>query len=207
MVVPNVPPEADLFAPHALAEPGREQQVTQLDLGVVDGRRVLSGRRGRLLPRYLVVECEPPSPVVEPFVSHPAIEMPMVVGVAERLQAIDAGRLVAAGAGAGHRAGCVDDLREAFAQLVEQSRPAGHGIPQQRVDVVAVDVADHENLQVVQVHVEDLRGADPQRLQHAVRGLGAVAGRQRQHVRGCLVTWSRLLLRFEPDFRLIRART
>ena len=44
-------------------------------------------------------------------------------------------------------------------------------------------MADDEDLQIVQVHVEHLRPADPQCLQHAVRRCGAVARGQREHVR------------------------
>lgn len=58
-------------------------------------------------------------------------------------------------------------------------------IPEQRVDVVAVDMADDEDLQIVQVHVEYLRPADPQCLQHAVRRCGAVARGQGQQDYTC----------------------
>ena len=114
----------------------------------------------------------------------------MIVGVAERLQAIDAGRLAQAGAGAGDLAGHLYDLPEAFAQLIEESRSAGHRIPQQRVHLAAVDVADHEDLQVVHVHVEHTRRAEPQGFQHAVGSLGTVARRQRQHVRRHASAWN-----------------
>ena len=47
------------------------------------------------------------------------------------------------------------DFGESFADLVEEPRASRHRIPQQPVHVVAISVADHEDLQVVQVHVEN----------------------------------------------------
>ena len=51
-------------------------------------------------------------------------------------------------------AGYRDDLLEALADLVEQPRSARHRIPQKRINLVAIDVADDKDLQVVHVHVE-----------------------------------------------------
>ena len=75
----------------------------------------------------------------------------MVVGVAERLEAVDAG-------GAAHRrtvvddlAGRLDDLSEAFAELIEQPGAARHRIPQHRIHVISLHMAHYEDLEVVHV--------------------------------------------------------
>ena len=76
----------------------------------------------------------------------------------------------------------VHDIREALAEAIEQSRSAGHRVPQHAVDLVAVHVADDQYLEVFHVHVEHAGGSEAQRLQDAVRGGGAVAARQRESV-------------------------
>ena len=74
--------EPNLLVPHSFAEPGGEQQVTQLGLRVVDGNCIVSSRRRiRLLPRYLVFEREPLPPFVDPFAGCLPIQVPVVVGV------------------------------------------------------------------------------------------------------------------------------
>ena len=76
------------------------------------------------------------------------------------------------------------DLRESFAKLIEKAGPAGHRIPQHRVHVVALHVADDEDLQIVHVHVEHARGAEAHRLQDAA-GRGRVfASGERERVGG-----------------------
>ena len=106
----------------------------------------------------------------------------MVVAVAERLQAVDArgfaGRRAVLDDLAGH--GC--DLLEALADLVEQPGPTGHRIPQESVHLVAVDVADDQDLQILHVHVEHAGRGEAQGLEHAVGGRLVRAGRQRQRV-------------------------
>ena len=72
------------------------------------------------------------------------------------------------------------DVRKALAETIEESRAAGHRVPQQAVDLVAVHVADDQDLEVFHVHVEHAGGAEAERLQDAVRGGGAVAARQRE---------------------------
>lgn len=105
------PVQTDLLAADSLTEPGSEQQVTQLDLRVVDRGRLLLGRRVRLLPRYLMVDGELLSPSTNPLADDHAIEVPVIPGVAEGLQAVDAGRLAVAGAGGCHLASHLDYLR------------------------------------------------------------------------------------------------
>ena len=45
-------------------------------------------------------------------------------------------------------------------------------------------MADNEDLQVLQVHIEHARGTESQRFQHAVGDARIVAGGKRQRVRG-----------------------
>ena len=73
--------------------------------------------------------------------------------------------------------GCGDDFFKAPAQLVEQPRAAGHRVPEERVDLITVHVADHQNLQVVHVHVEDAGCGDSHGFENAVGDSLAVAGR------------------------------
>ena len=76
------------------------------------------------------------------------------------------------------------DLCESFAKLIQQAGPAGHRIPQHRIHVVPLHVADHEDLQIVHVHVEHARGAEAHRLQDAPGGGRVFAPGKRERVGG-----------------------
>ena len=82
--------QPDLFPADAFAEPGGQQQVAQLGLRVVDRHRVLTRRLGRLCRRYVVAERELVPPLVQTVASRRTVQVTMVVGVAKRLQAVDA---------------------------------------------------------------------------------------------------------------------
>ena len=88
----------------------------------------------------------------------------MIEGVPESLQAVHAGGLAGRRAILDDLSGDGDDLVESIAQLVEQPRAAEHRVPEKRVDFLSVDVAPHENLQVVQVHVQHASGCKADRL-------------------------------------------
>ena len=134
-----------------------------------------------------MIEVQAAAPVLEPFAGQATAQLRMVVGVSERLKTVDTGGTAYGRTVVGDFAGRLHDFPEPLADLVEQAGAAGHRIPQQRIHLVAADVADHQNLQVVQVHVQHMRRTETQRLQDAVGGGGAVTGGKgediRRHVR------------------------
>ena len=83
-----------------------------------------------------------------------------------------------------HLPGNVDHLGEPLAQTLQQPRSSGHRIPQEPLHRVTPDLADHEDLKVFHVHVEDPRRADPESLEHAVRLGGVRALGERESVGG-----------------------
>ena len=79
-----------------------------------------------------------------------------------------------------HRRG--DDLLETPADLIEQTRSARHRIPEQCIDLVAVDLTKNEDLQIAQRHVEHLSRSESKSFENAVRGDLVRTSEQRQRV-------------------------
>ncbi len=122
--------EAELPAAGAFLEAGRLEQMPQLALTLVDRvgafvrllRGLQRGDRVRL--------GEAGTPGGQALGGEVAVEMLVVVGVAEGLQAVDARGVTDRGAVLHHLAGDGGDRLEALADLVQEARGAGHGVPE-----------------------------------------------------------------------------
>ena len=84
------PAQPDLLPTDPFAEPRGAQQVTQPRFRVVHRQSVVTWLVGNVHRRNLVPERETCSPLIEPCAGGSPIQMSMVVGVAKRLQAVDA---------------------------------------------------------------------------------------------------------------------
>ena len=131
-----------------------------------------------------MIDRQGPPPLLDALLRNGTFQKSVVVGVAEGLKAVDARRAAHRGAVLDDLEGRRHDLRESFAKLIEQTGPAGHRVPQDRIHVVAPHVADHEDLQIVHVHVEHARGTEAHRLQDAVGGRRVFASGKRKRVGG-----------------------
>ena len=180
--------QPNLLAAPAFRETGPQQQSTELGLGGVDGDGATARKsRVRLTGRNVVLPRQVAPPLVEALDCVSAVEEAVVVGVAEGLEAVGARRFAQGGALADDLPGRRDHVSKAVADPLQEAGAAGHRVPEQGVHGVLVHLADDQDLQVVDVHVEHAGRAEAQGFQDAVRCSRAVARRQgkgvRDHVR------------------------
>ena len=122
------------------------------------------------------------SPGVESFERQLSIQMPVVEGVAEGLQAVDARGLTGRGAILNDLACDLDNFLEAGANLIEKTRPARHRIPEDCVDLLTAHVPDHKYLEIASVHIQHACGCHADRFEEAVGDHAILAGRKRESV-------------------------
>src|SRR5687767_7995241 len=100
------------------------------------------------------------APLAESRLGSVAIQISVVERVAERLQAVDATRLADRWARLDDGSGSAGNLAEPCAQLLEQPRAARHGIVENGISELRAWLTNDKYLEVLSIHIEDLRCAD-----------------------------------------------